>query len=85
LIDIVDLSKPFVLNIDASDFALRAMLSRPKHDDILYLFSFHCCRFFLFEINYEVHDKKLSLQKNMTFQKVQLDRNVHIDQGGWLF
>jgi hypothetical protein len=24
-------------------------------------------------------------KKNMTFQKVQLDWNVHIDQRGWLF
>jgi hypothetical protein len=56
LIDIVDLSKPFILNIDVFDFALGAMLSQPRHDDLLYLFSFHCCRFFLFEINYEIHD-----------------------------
>jgi hypothetical protein len=26
-----------------------------------------------------------SLQKNVTFQKVQLGYNVHIDQEGWLF
>ncbi len=25
------------------------------------------------------------LQENMTFQKVQLDLNIHIEQGGWSF
>jgi hypothetical protein len=46
----VDLSKPFVLNIDASDFALGAMLSQPKHDDILYLFSFIVVGFFFLRL-----------------------------------
>ncbi len=27
----------------------------------------------------------ITLSINMTFQRGQLDDNVHIDQGGWLF
>jgi hypothetical protein len=67
LIGIVDFSKPFVLNIDASNFALGAMLSQPRHDNLLHLFNFHCCKFFLVEINYEIHDKERSLQENVIF------------------
>jgi uncharacterized membrane protein YdbT with pleckstrin-like domain len=71
LIDIVDLSKPFVLNIDASDFAL-GICSHNLDMTISFIFlSFIVVSFFLFEINYEIHDEEISLQKNVISQKVQ--------------
>jgi len=55
----VSLSKPFVLETDAFDFALNVILSQPKEDNLPHPVGFHSYKFFPTEINYETHDKKL--------------------------
>ncbi len=54
----VNPSKPFVLKTNASDFRLRTMFSQLGDGDLLHLIEFCFCKFFLIEINYEIHDKK---------------------------
>jgi hypothetical protein len=55
----VDPSKPFVLETNASNFALGVVLSQPKKDNLLHLIDFRSRKFFLAKINYEIHDKEL--------------------------
>jgi hypothetical protein len=45
--------------MDASDFAASAILSQLEEDNLFHLISFGSCKFFLTEINYEIHDKEL--------------------------
>ena len=55
----LDFEKPFFLENDASDFALRAVLSQPSEDGRLHPVAFHSQKFTAAEINYEIHDKGL--------------------------
>lgn len=55
----VDYSAPFVLETDASDFALGAILSQKSPDGILHPVAFHSRKFSPAEINYEIYDKEL--------------------------
>ena len=55
----VDQDKPFILEADASDFALGSVLSQPKENGLLYPVAFHSRKFEAAEINYEIHDKEL--------------------------
>jgi hypothetical protein len=55
----VDFTKPFFLEIDAPDYALRAILSQYGDDGHLYLLAFYSRKFTAPEINYEIHDKEL--------------------------
>jgi hypothetical protein len=48
-----------MVETDASDFALGAVLSQKGDDGRLYLVVFHSRKFTLAEINYEIHDKEL--------------------------
>ena len=54
-----DFQKPFFLESDASDFALRAVLLQPSEDGRLYPIAFHSRKFTATEIKYEIHDKDL--------------------------
>jgi hypothetical protein len=45
--------------MDASDFALGAVLSQPDKDGRLHPVAFHSRKFTAAEINYEIHDKEL--------------------------
>jgi hypothetical protein len=54
-----NLSKPFVLEMDASNFALGAILSQLGENNFLHLVGFHSCKFSPIEINYKIHDKKI--------------------------
>jgi hypothetical protein len=54
-----DPSKPFVLEMDASNFALSVIFSQPREDNFLHPIGFHSHKFFPVEINYEIHDRKL--------------------------
>ena len=58
---LVDLnfSKPFFMEIDASDFALGAVLSEFGDGEKLHPVAFHSQMFRTAEINYEIHDKEL--------------------------
>ena len=51
--------KPFILEVDASDFAFGSVLSQPKENGLLYPVVFHSQKFEAAEINYEIHDKEL--------------------------
>ena len=51
--------KPFILEADASDFALGSVLSQPNENGLLYPVAFHSRKFEAAEINYEIHDKEL--------------------------
>jgi hypothetical protein len=51
--------KPFVLETNASNFALRVILSQPREDNLFHPICFYYCKFFLVEISYEIHDKEL--------------------------
>ena len=55
----VDPEKPFIIEADASDFALGSILSQPGEDGHLHPVAFHSRKFNVAEINYEVRDKEL--------------------------
>ena len=55
----VDPEKPFIIEADASDFALGSILSQPGEDGHLHPVVFHSRKFNVAEINYEVPDKEL--------------------------
>jgi hypothetical protein len=54
-----DQSKPFIIDTDASDFALGSILSQVGDDGKLHVVAFHSRKFEVAEINYEIHDKEL--------------------------
>jgi hypothetical protein len=54
-----DLSKPFVLEMDAFDFTLGVMLSQPGENNIFHLVGFHSHKFSFAKIDYKIHDKEL--------------------------
>ncbi len=51
-------SKTFVLETNASSFALSTVLSQLRENNFLHLVGFHSCKFFPTEINYKIHDKE---------------------------
>ena len=55
----VDPEKPFIIEADASDFALGSILSQQGNDEKLHPVAFHSRKFDAAEINYEIHDKEL--------------------------
>ena len=55
----VDPTKRFILEADASDFALGSVLSQNGDDGQLHPIAFHSRKFEVAEINYEIHDKEL--------------------------
>ena len=69
----VDLAKPFIMEADASDFALGSILSQMGDNAKWHPVAFHSRKFEPAEINYEIHDKELSLLENRVF----------IDQKEW--
>ena len=54
----VDPEKPFIIEADASDFALGSILSQRGNDEKLHPVAFHSRKFDAAEINYEIHDKE---------------------------
>ena len=54
-----DPSKPFILETDASDYALGAILSQNDATGELHPVAFHSRKFTAAEINYEIYDKEL--------------------------
>jgi hypothetical protein len=54
-----DPSTPFVLEMDAFNFAVSVVLSQLGEDNVLHLVGFHFRMFSHVEINYKIHDKKL--------------------------
>jgi hypothetical protein len=54
-----DPKKVCIVETDASDFALGAVLAQKGDDGRLYPVAFHSRKFTLAEINYEIHDKEL--------------------------
>ena len=54
-----DFSKPFFMEIDASNFSLGAVLLELEDGEKLHPVSFHFWKFSIAEINYEIHDKEL--------------------------
>jgi hypothetical protein len=62
-----DLAKPFIVETDASDFALGAILSQFGIDGLLHLVAFYSRKLTIVEINYQVYDKEL-LAIIMTFE-----------------
>jgi len=55
----VNPSKPFVLEMDAFDFALGVVFSQLGEDNLFHPIGFHFRKFNLVEINYKIHDKEL--------------------------
>jgi len=55
----VNPSNPFVLKIDTYDYALRVVLSQPRKDNFFHPVGFCSYKFYLANINYEIHDKDL--------------------------
>ena len=55
----VDPEKPFITEVDASDFALGSILSQQGDDEKLHLVDFYSRKFDVAKINYEIHDKEL--------------------------
>ena len=55
----VDLTKSFYLEIDASNYALRAVLSQYGNDSHLHPIAFYSRKFSQAKINYEICDKEL--------------------------
>jgi len=54
-----DPAKPVIVETDASDFALGAILSQRDKEGRLHPVAFHSRKFQPVEINYEIHDKEL--------------------------
>ena len=54
-----DPQKPVIVETDASDFALGAVLSQRDGENRLHPVAFHSRKFSPAEINYEIHDKEL--------------------------
>ena len=54
-----DLEKPFIIEADASNFAIGSILSQVGDDGKLHPIAFHSRKFEAVEINYEIHDKEL--------------------------
>ena len=54
----VDPQKPFIIEANASNFALGSILSQQGDDEKLHPFAFHSRKFDAAEINYEIHDKE---------------------------
>ena len=55
----VDPQKPFIIEVEASHFALGSILSQQGDDEKLHPLAFHSRKFDAAEINYEIHDKEL--------------------------
>jgi hypothetical protein len=55
----VDLSKPFILETNVSDFAIGVTFSQLGVDNLFHHINFCFHKFSLVEINYEIHDKEL--------------------------
>ena len=55
----VDPGQPFIIETDASDFALGAILSQYQDDGLLHPVAFYSRKFSSSEINYDVYDKEL--------------------------
>jgi hypothetical protein len=51
--------KPFILKTTIFDFVIDVILSQLGEDNILHHVDFRSYNFFLFEINYDIHDKEL--------------------------
>jgi len=54
-----DPAKPVIIETDASDFAIGAVLSQRNEENRLHPVAFHSRKFQPAEINYEIHDKEL--------------------------
>jgi len=54
-----DPQRPVIIETDASDFAIRAVLSQRDDKGHLHPVAFHSRKFQPAEINYEIHDKEL--------------------------
>jgi hypothetical protein len=54
----VDLSKPFVLEMDAFDFIVGTIFSQFGEDNLFHLVNFCFCKFIPMEINYKIYDKE---------------------------
>ena len=54
-----NLEKPFIIEADASHFALGCILSQNAHDEKLHPVAFHSHKFKAAETNYEIHEKEL--------------------------
>jgi len=54
-----DAQRPVLIETDASDFAIGAVLSQRDGEGRLHLVAFHSRKFQPAEINYEIHDKEL--------------------------
>jgi hypothetical protein len=54
-----DFKEPFVIECDASDFAMGAILSQLWKDGLLHPISYYSRKFNTAEINYEIYDKEL--------------------------
>ncbi len=54
-----DPTKPFVLEMNISDFALSIILPQHRENKFFHLINFHILNFSCADINYEIHDKEL--------------------------
>ena len=54
-----DAQKPVIIETDASDFAIGAVLSQRDNEGRLHPVAFYSRKFQPAEINYEIHDKEL--------------------------
>ena len=54
-----DASRPIIIETDASDFAIGAVLSQRDNEKRLHPVAFHSRKFQPAEINYDIHDKEL--------------------------
>jgi len=54
-----DAQRAVIIETDASDFAIRAVLSQRDEEGCLHPIAFHSRKFTPAEINYEIHDKEL--------------------------
>ena len=55
-----DPTKSFIVETNASNFAIDAILSQPDNDGVHHLVAYYSCKFIALEINYPIYDKELA-------------------------
>ena len=73
----VDTNKPFIMEADASDFALGSILSQQGDTEELHPVAFHSRKFDAAEINYEIHEELLVIVDSFVQWRHFLEGSPH--------
>ena len=54
-------TRPFHVEIDASDFVIGVILSQADYSNIMHPVAYYCCKFTASKINYPIYEKELAV------------------------